>query len=372
MTETMLFQKIVKAMQSIRQEMKQVHGDLNIPDIYFEETRKDDGSHCLMPLVALKTIPCGWLRAGGGCTMCGYQLVASLDRIPTEKNIINQTEYTIHTAPSKIYPLITFSTAGSFLDTRELSDELRPKLLKMLADSGYKEFNFESRPEFLLNHERLSQLKEYFDTVSVGMGLESKNNLIRNVCVNKGTMLKTYELAAEALQKHNIYYDAYVLVGKPFLTATEDIEDTLKTVQYAFDLGFGRIFLMLCNIQPSTLTYCLYKKGKFEIPMLWSAIEIIKRLPAKDRSRVYIKGFNRAVPMPMELPQNCEKCNIQVMDKLIHWNLTGDFKHIENLPICNCIDQFKERLAVIADNPLKERIEQFLDGFTPESICNEA
>jgi len=364
--------KINEIMHKLRVGMIRESPNLNKCDIYFEETRNIDNSHVLMPLVALRTNPCSWLKAGGGCVMCGYQLAASLGKEPTEQDLINQTKYAIKRLPAQIYPLITFNAAGSFLDAAEISDELRPKLLQMLRNAGYREFNFECRPEFLLNEKRVSQLKEYFDVVSVGIGLESSDDFIRNECLNKGTQIDTYLKAAKVLRKYNISYDAYIQLGKPFLTAKEDIEDAIKTAKFAFEHGFTRVFLMLCNIQPSTLTHFLWKRGKFSPPTLWRAVEVINRLPAIHRYRAYIKGFNRAVPTPLELPKNCPKCTSQVADKLIHWNLTGDYKHIEEMPNCDCLKEFQRILTEKPKKDLKTRHKETIKYIEDELAKSEA
>ena len=177
-------------MRKLREDMQETDDNLNVPEIYFEETRMSNNKTIvLMPLVALKSNPCSWLKNCGGCTMCGYQLAASLNKKPTEKNIINQTKFAIKRCPSDSYPLITFNSAGSLLDSNEVSDKLRLKILKILKYAGYKEFNFECRPEFLLNEERVRELKKFFDIVSVGIGLESSDDFIRKELINKGTQL---------------------------------------------------------------------------------------------------------------------------------------------------------------------------------------
>lgn len=346
---------LINIMRTLRKRMREVPGDLNIPNIYFEETRRTNGSPYLMPLVALKTNPCRWLVSGGGCSMCGYQLAASLSKKPTKENIINQTKYVIKKIPSHIYPFLTFNSAGSFLDSTEMNDDLRPLILGMLKRAGYQEFNFESRPEFLLDKKKLSQLKDYFDIISVGIGLESSDDFIRNECLNKGTKLEIYLKAIKILKEVGIGYDAYILLGKPFLTPREDIEDAVKSIDFAFHHGFENIILMLSNIQPFTLIYLLWKKRKFSPPMLWSAIEVIKKLSEKYRSNVYIKGFNRAVPVPLEFSSNCNKCNNRVVESLIHWNLTGDFGHIERIPKCDCIKIWNKKMQK-TDIKLAERI----------------
>lgn len=350
---------MIEIMKKLRENMEQVDDNLNIPEIYFEETRMSDNqSVTLMPLVALKSNPCSWLKNCGGCVMCGYQLAASLSKRPTDENLVNQTKFAIKRCPAKIYPLLTFNSAGSLLDPNEVSDELRPKLLQMLKYEGYKEFNFECRPEYLLNEKRVKQLKEYFDVVSVGIGLESSNDFIRKEVLNKGTQLSTYIKAAEVCKKCGVDYDAYIQMGKPFLTTEEDIEDAVKTANWAFEHGFGRVFLMLCNIQPTTLTHYLFKRGKFKPPMLWSAIEVIKRLPKKYRVNASVRQFTRAVPTPLIYPRNCDKCTAVVADKLMQWNMTGDFEHIKEMPGCDCLKEFEERLNKKREVGLEEYVDK--------------
>lgn len=356
-----------KIMKKLRISMKQISENLDVPDIYFEETRRvDNKTITLMPLIALKSNPCKWLRCSGGCSMCGYQLASSLNKKPSDENLINQTKFVIKRCPSKLYPLITFNSSGSFLDPEEISDELRPRLLKLLKEEGYKEFNFECRPEFLINEKRVKQLKEYFDVVSVGIGLESIDDFIRNEIIHKGTQISTYLKAIEICKRHNIEYDAYIQMGKPFLTAKEDIEDAIKTAEWAFEHGFSRVFLMPCNIQPSTLTHLLWEKNLFNPPMLWSPIEVIKKLPKEKRKDASVRQFVRAVPTPIIFPQNCEKCTAEVVDKLIHWNMTGDFKHIEDMPKCECLKKFEDKLKQERTINLKKQVKEI-----KQIICEE-
>lgn len=348
---------MIQIMKELRKNMKEVDDNLDVPEIYFEETRMSDNrTVALMPLVALKSNPCSWLKNCGGCVMCGYQLAASLSKKPTDENILNQTKFAIKRCPSKIYPLITFNSAGSLLDPSEISDELRPRLLQMLKDEGYKEFNFECRPEFLIVEERVKQLKEFFDVVSVGIGLESSDDFVRKEVLNKGTQLSTYIKAAETCKRWGVDYDVYIQMGKPFLTTEEDIEDAVKTANFAFDNGFGRVFLMLCNIQPTTLTHFLWKKEKFMPPMLWSAVEVIKRLPEKFRANASVRQFTRAVPTPLIYARNCDNCTGEVGDKLMQWNMTGDFGHIEDMIKCDCLKEFEKRLGEKRDVPLEQYV----------------
>ncbi len=192
--------------------------DANKCNIYFEENRYL-GKPYNMPLITLRTRPCHWLTASGGCTTCGYNLVASLKNEISPDNLINQLNWALEQIDSITYPFITLTSAGSFMDKVEIDDYLRLKMLDILSQRGFKHLNFESRPEFLINSERLSKLHNHFSgSISVGIGLESSDDFIRQSCLNKGYSLKVFLKAIDTLKKNNISFDTYVLLGLNFCT----------------------------------------------------------------------------------------------------------------------------------------------------------
>ncbi len=137
--------------------------DTRRADLYFEEVRlhhPKDAVHgpYLMPLVTLRTSSCGW-SATSGCTMCGYHL-GSTGRHPTStEDLLEQTRWAIRRVDPGLYHTLVFTSNGSFLDPDEVPDVLRPTLLRMLYDAGFRFVVVETRPRFVTN-ERLDNIND--------------------------------------------------------------------------------------------------------------------------------------------------------------------------------------------------------------------
>lgn len=330
----------------------------NTSHIYFEENTWRKHGY-LMPLVTLKTRPCHWFLHGGGCTTCGYNLVADLKQEVTKEQLLTQTHYFTRLLPFSTFPFITLTSCGSFLDSREIDDETRLEILKILDDKGYNHVNFESRPEFLRNKERLQRLHDVFHgSLSVGIGLESSNDYVRRFSINKGYTTRVFTKAIKALKESEITYDAYVLCGKPFLSPREDIEDSIETIEYAFEKGCEWVILMTANLQPHTLVYFMHQHGLYSLPKLWTTLEIMKRLPSTLRKNVILKGIDKALPQPLKFASNCEYCTASIVDAHIQWNFTSDYSFIEDvLDSCECKQEWEQNLDDGME--MEERVEKY-------------
>lgn len=360
---------IINSMKKIRNEMYEnnhIVEDLNKCNIYFEENRYLDKPYN-MPLITLKTKPCHWLTTNGGCTTCGYNLVASLKNDVTPQNLINQFNWAFEQINSTEYPFITLTSAGSFMDKEEIPDDIRFKMLNILSDKGFKHLNFESRPEYLTNYARLSKLHEHFEgNISVGIGLESSNDFIRQGCLNKGYKIRVFLKAIETLNKSNISFDTYVILGKPFLNRRENIEDAVNTINFAFDHGAEWAILMVSNIQPYTLSNWLWRRRLFQIPSIWDAIEVISLLSDDRKHQVLIKGIDKALPTPITFSTTCPKCNKTINDRIRNWNLTGDYDLLKSCKeFCDCWTEIQED-TIFRDMNLTERYSMICDKIKDE------
>jgi len=353
--------RVMLRLRSMRPSSWDPAGNLRVPNLYFEETRLNDKPY-LIPIYVLKTPPCSWFVKCGGCTVCGYQWAVPLTRTPSDEDVMAQIAYVIKRTPPKKYPLVTVTSAGSFLDDTEIRPELRRRIIRSLKGAGYKFFNFECRPDVICrkSDEELEELARHFETVSTGLGLESSSDFIRINTLNKGFRTEAFEEAIKRLREHGIVYDVYVLLGKPFLTERENIEDAYRTVMYSFRMGAFMAIIMVANLQPFTLSYWLWERGLYKLPSLWSAIEVVRRLPEKYRERVIIKGMYRAVPEPAIYAKTCNRCVGQVVDAINRFNLTGDYGHLEELEsVCSCRDKWEEEVRnaePLDERKLKERL----------------
>lgn len=352
-----------KVMKKTRTQYKEDPLPIWEPDkcyIYYEEAWMEPNQPYLLPLVILKTRTCSWLSEGGGCTMCNYQYISSFKRKITEDNIINQVKWALEQlSPMERFPYIHLTSSGSFLDPKEVSNELLVKILKLLKEAGVKILSTESRPEYVLNEERLQIIKDNFDGyVTIGMGLEAFDDFIRTYCINKGTTIDVYRDAIKTLKKYNLLFHLYILLGKPFLTVKEDIDDALNAIKFAVN-NEGVVILFLVNRQPFTLTNWLLERNKYELPSLWSAVQVLEMLEPEEREKVWVKGLDKAVPMPSEFPSTCPRCTPFLHNALVGWNYTRDFRLIEQITdCCGCKDTWSSKLEPSHDLRLKERVEK--------------
>lgn len=346
--------------------------DINQAGLYFEEVRLHSledpiqGPY-VMPLVTLTTRPCKW-SLGGGCGMCGYHLGAATQDV-SEENLVNQTKNIIKRLSPKIYPSLVFTSNGSFLDNDEVPDSIRPTLLQALCTAGFRFLISETRPEHITT-ERLNQMVEAFcpetantnttrHRISLSMGLESANDFILRYCINKGACKNDYQNAFSLLSDQRFYFDCYVLLGKPFLTAGEDIDDAIETIRFAVDNGAEYVFVMVVNLTKQSLVSHLHAKGRYQLPSLWRAVTLLESLPDKYRRAVLVKGISHAPVSPLCYAKTCTTCTGAVQSGINFWNMTGDIGHLRSLPQCSCKEAYnREELSLEeAPLPLPQRIQ---------------
>ena len=350
-----------EAIRAIRRGYRFQDTTPDFPAIYYEEVSYE-GAPYILPMIILKTRPCRWFMRSGGCTTCNYQAIAVQKEIP-DSVILKQLDAAFkHLSQKREIPFIHLTSAGSFFDSWEISDPLLEAIAARLEKHHVRLFSTESRADVLLNDERLARFrKHYSGAVSVGIGLESVNSTIRELTVFKGISNSQFEQAVSNLKKHHMGFHAYVLIGKPFLTPGEDVDDAEATTRYAIELG-GDVLLMLSNRQPNTLTMLLWKHGLYLFPSLWAPIEVLRRLPRELDRRIAIRGMDKAIPPPEGFAQTCGLCTNIVRSALIGFNWTKDYRMLEQATTsCPCYLQWKQTLEEAASEPLEQRVKRALD-----------
>lgn len=245
--------------------------------------------------------------------MCGFNMeeVAST---PSESRLLEEfQEAWENTKPVKGEFAVDIYTGGSFLDPRELSFETQGKLLQIISgEQRVTRILIETRPEFV-SSQVLAHIHDCVGCrpITVAVGLETSDDLIRYYCINKGFTFKEFKRAADLINSF-FELDVYLLLKPPFLSEKEAINDMIRSVRAVNALGVRWITLIPANVQPHTVTEILWENGYYRPPWLWSVLYLLRRV----QDPIGVGGFYFD-PEPLDRVHNCGNCDNEVIDLIL-------------------------------------------------------
>ena len=357
--------------------LKEVHNNIPVVDVDTfavgdYELRKGflNGSQIRRLIIYLRSSGCQWMLddENGGCTMCGHLAGTTRGRKITAEEFITQFDKIISQFDFATIPMVCVYNAGSFLNDNEVPSVARKYICKKLNEIvDIKHIIFESRPEYI-DSDKLTVLRECIPSkrLEIGIGLESSNNYIRHMCLNKGFKVDEYLAAVDLLKKHNIFSLTYVLQKPPFLSEAEGIKDSIETIKWAFGNGVDVVSLEPVSVQKNTLIHLLYKIGTYRPPWIWSVLNVISEVG--ELGLVRIGGFE-FFPPPSVCTHNCTVCNEVCVDAIENYNATNNISIIRDtlkMGCTNCKNEWEEQ--VTASLPMKTNIDAFLSDFDAGKI----
>ena len=302
-----------------------------------------NGDNYKRAVVYLMSNGCEWaLKSAHGCMMCGH--IAKQTRMDDTISVgdyLKQFEDEFEKIDFKMNPILNLYNNGSFINDNEIPREARIGMLKKINQNPYiKMLVLETRPEFV-TEEKVREIKRLIPDkhIELGVGLEMKNDFLRGICINKGFSLKRFDSAARIITKH-LNLRVYVLLKPLFLTEKEGIENAVETIEYAFESGATTVSLEACTIQDFTLMKYCYERGLYTPPWLWSIIDVVKKVKTPGK---LIVGLFKFFPSPSAVPNNCDRCNETVMERIQEYNRTLDSRTFDGL-VCECKKEWKELL----------------------------
>ena len=136
--------------------------------------------------------------------------------------------------------VVKLYNAANFFDPRSVPDADLEAIVARVAD--FDRVTVESHPLFV--GERCLRLAETLDhRLEVAMGLETAHPRVLPL-LNKKMRLETFDRAAAQLRGANVGIRAFVLVGVPFLSAGEQVEWAVRSVEHAAAQGAGCVALI--------------------------------------------------------------------------------------------------------------------------------
>ncbi len=256
--------------------------------------------------------------------MCGYNLESKGD--VTSDDIVRQFEDASRELGE--VRMLKVYTSGSFLDECEVPGGPLEHILAHCADRDIR-LLFESRPEFVIDSKIRDVLGRH-DDIEVALGLESANDLVLTHSINKGFLTKDYDLAAEVLTKNHVPVRTYVLLKPPFLTESEAIADSVRTIDHASKVS-ETISLNPVNVQKGTLVEKMWRSWSYRPPWLWSVLEVLRAGSAKAKRLVCeptAGGKERGA-------HNCGKCDETILSSIKAFSESQDPSRL-GWPECSC------------------------------------
>lgn len=348
-----------------------------------------DGREIDRLMIVLRATGCSHYEETGGCGMCGHLDSTAFKKITTEEYIKQWQSVlngSIKNAGKPLdlsdFPVVCVYNLGSFLNDDELPKKAQQEIFRSLEEiDGIEKVIIESRAEYVTD-ESLSQIKEvYSGIVEIGMGLEAITFDVRELCHHKKMPdLTVFEEAIRTLKENDFRALVYVNQKPPFLTECESIEEAEKTTKYAFNHGADAVSIEPTAVQNNTLISELYNLGLYEIPWLWSVIEVVKNVHTEFKNGnldLRIGGyFDEAIIsgsqglnvgqnelFPTMTASNCLSCTPKVIDAIKEFNRTYDIKELLKIPHYDCCsDIWKSALKIRDSRPISQRVYDILGG----------
>jgi radical SAM enzyme (TIGR01210 family) len=254
------------------------------------------------------------------------------------------------------FPILCVYNEGSFFNEDELPPDARQHILRLIAGNPYvKSVILETLPQYVDDHILEETSRILGDRrVEIGIGLESADQLVRDLCVNKPYTLEQFESAVQTISQYCVPL-AYVLLKPSFLTEAEAVRDTTRAIKYAFRVGVKVISIEPINIGEHAMSGLLSQMGLYRSAWLWSVLEVANHSVELGETR--IGGF-QFCPSYADHVRNCNHCTIDVKNRIRQFNSTGDFQVFDDLD-CACKSVWTAELER-SYPPLLDRIENIL------------
>lgn len=306
---------------------------------------------------AIKTKPAGEPNLNAGCLDCEHSLLGTtFGKSISVNSYIEQFLGEYKKFNFKNYPMLCVYNEGNFFNERELPVEARREILKIIgADPNIKVVVIESLPEFIKEKVMLETTTLLGNKrLEVGIGLESSNQTVRKLCVNKPYTLRQFEEIVPVIKRY-AHLLTYVMIKPSFLTEAEALNDALLTVKYAFDVGAQIVSLEPVNIGEFAMSGVLNKIGYYRPAWLWTVLEVAKLSHNLIETRI---GGYQFAPNYKRFAQNCNNCTMMIKDAIRQFNSTYEIKTLEDLN-CKCKIEWENELNKTYP-PLIERLPEVL------------
>lgn len=312
----------------------------------------------------------------GGCTMCNY----GASSLVSAEEMIGYVREGLDSLHCNGRMMLLVSPSGSMFDDWEVPAEAREAIFRLVSETKCKTYICETRVD-TLTEDRVRHYAGLLDNkgACISVGLECANPRILKYCINKSLSLEKYKQVIQWLRKYQVSSSANVLLGTPFLSTREAIEDTVQTIRWAFSHETDMCVIFPVHVKSWTLAEWLWENGLYAPPSLWSLVEVLARLGPQLTPRIAISWYkayhevSAVVDSTEDIvcsPSTCAACQPTVMELLDTYRDTQDYGIVEELARieCDCKRAWRLLLEAKESLPLKERVAQSYEAIGQEVL----
>lgn len=388
----------IEASALVEDKIKQLRA--NTPNLPFEKTKLAEveinkffyeGKTVDRVMIVLRSNGCQHYKTTGGCSMCAHLNGAPLMEKITHQNYVEQWNSVLDGSFIEVsnssfnlndYPVVCVYNLGSLLNPEEISVETVKYIFETLnAYKGVKKVIIESRAEYVTD-DILEAIRSVYDgVVEVGIGVESTDFYIRELCHHKAILdTKIIKEAVENLHKYGMKALAYVNFKPVFLTESEAIKDAITTSVDCFKaFGFDAVSIEPTSLQENSLANYMYDLGLYRVPWLWSLRDIIHGIyEATDSNKLDIRlggyfdeevlsgsqgtGFaERNEIFPHMTSSNCSYCTNEFVNAIKQFNMTYDVSDLDKVKPCpHCYSLWQDTKKIRDSRSIFDRVKDVL------------
>ena len=237
---------------------------------------------------------------------------------------------------------------GSFLSEREIPYDLFLEVLEYVSHKSIPSITMETHYK-TITEKKLKDIRKilgYNQKVSFELGLESISKDVLDI-YNKDIDLSEYLKVVKLCEKYDINLQINILLGAPFLSREEQIQDCLASLDFVFkEMPESTIAVLFpINIKQNTMLKHWQDIGIYNQISSWEFVELLHRIPEKYLNRLTIAWWgNRKNTHTdeniMQYPLVCKKCKERLMqfysEFYCNWNPLERKRMIEEIWSTRC------------------------------------
>jgi hypothetical protein len=254
------------------------------------------------------------------CLMCDLWKNTTDETVPTG-SIPAQIEWALEQLPSVKH--LKLYNSGNFFDRRAVPVEDYERIASIVE--GFKTVIVESHPR-LINDKCLHFKEMLRPELQIAMGLETAHTGILSK-LNKQMTLIDFQNAAGFLKKNEISSRAFILLRPPFLSETEGVYWTKRTLDFAFGSGVECCIIIPVRAGNGAMDI-LSEKKFFNPPGIKSLEDVTEYGIELKAGRVFADLWD------IRLFSSCNKCEDLRIRRLAAMNLD---QQVKAKITCDCI-----------------------------------